>query len=267
MPARVERETNLVMKNLPTVGRILLAVAILAFGIQHVIYVSRGSGLGPPWTPEYKAVAFLIGVIFIFAGAALAIGRQVRAAAIALSAVTLLRAVGCYAPRLVANIRDPGPWMSAFELLAISGIALILAAEWMEKGPEQAAGRRGVLLLSGRVLFSVSLIVFGIQHLMYGPFIAGLIPAWLPGHLFWAYFVGVAFLASALAIVTGRLASLAATLLGVMFFLWVLILHAPRVAAALHSQNEWTSLVVALAMSGGAFVMAGVLRSESATGI
>jgi uncharacterized membrane protein YphA (DoxX/SURF4 family) len=262
-----------VMKNLPTVGRILLAVAILAFGIQHVIYVSRGSGLGPPWTPEYKTVAFLIGVIFIFVGAALAIGRQVRSAALALSAVTLLRAVGCYAPRLVANIRDPGPWTSAFELLAISGISLILAAEWTEKHPGQADNLRGVLLLSGRVLFAVSLVVFGIQHLMYGPFVAGLVPAWMPGHLFWAYFVGIAFLASALAIMTGRLASLAATLLGVMFFLWVLILHAPRVAAALHNENEWTSLFVALAMSGGAFVIAGAfvitsaLRSESATGI
>ncbi len=279
MPATVERVTNLVMKNLLTVGRILLAVAILAFGIQYVIYVSRGSGLGPPWTPEYKAVAFLIGVILIFAGAALAIGRQVRPAALALSAVTLLRAVCCYAPRLVANIRDPRPWTSAFELLAISGIAFILAAAWMEKRLGLAASLREVLLLSGRVLFVVSLIVFGVQHLIYGPFVAGLVPAWMPGPLFWAYFVGVAFLASALAIMTGRLASLAATLLGVMFFLWVLILHAPRVAAAPHNENEWTSLVVALAMSGGSFVIAGAfaipgafmitgaLPSESATGI
>ena len=92
---------------------------------------------------------------------------------------------------------------------------------------------------------------------MYGAFVATLIPAWIPGHLFWAYFVGVAFLAAALAIVTSRMASLAATLLGIMFFLWVVTLHAPRVAAKLHNGNEWTSLFIALAMSGGAFMVAG----------
>jgi hypothetical protein len=40
-------------------------------------------------------------------------------------------------------------------------------------------------------------------------------------------------------------------------FLWVVTLHAPRVAAALHNGNEWISLFVALAMSGGAFLVAG----------
>ena len=77
--------------------------------------------------------------------------------------------------------------------------------------------------------------------------------------MFWAYFVGVAFIAAALAIVSGRVGSLAATLLGTMFFLWVVMLHAPRVAHALHNANEWTSLFVALAMSGGAWIVAGTL--------
>jgi hypothetical protein len=100
---------------------------------------------------------------------------------------------------------------------------------------------------------------------MYGPFVATLVPAWIPGHLFWAYFVGVAFIAAALAIVTGKLAPLAATLLGTMFLLWVLTLHAPRVAAALHNANEWTSAFVALAISGGSFVMAGALARTGRT--
>ncbi len=97
---------------------------------------------------------------------------------------------------------------------------------------------------------------------MYGAFVATLIPAWMPGRLFWAYFVGVAFFAAALAIVSGKLAPLAATLLGAMFLLWVVMLHAPRVAAALHNANEWTSMFVALAMSGGAWIVAGALAER-----
>lgn len=42
-----------------------------------------------------------------------------------------------------------------------------------------------------------------------------------------------------------------------MFFLWVVLLHSPRVAAHLHNEGEWNSLFVALAMSGAAFVLTG----------
>jgi len=49
----------------------------------------------------------------------------------------------------------------------------------------------------GRIFVAVSLVVFGVQHFLYGGFVAGLVPAFMPGRLFWAYFVGVAFLAAA----------------------------------------------------------------------
>src|SRR6266851_4263384 len=49
----------------------------------------------------------------------------------------------------------------------------------------------------GRIFVAVSLVVFGVQHFLYGGFVAGLVPAFMPGRLFWAYFVGVAFFAAA----------------------------------------------------------------------
>jgi hypothetical protein len=53
---------------------------------------------------------------------------------------------------------------------------------------------------------------------------------------------------------------LAATLSGLMFFLWVISLHLPRVAAAVHNGDEWTSAFVALAMCGGSWVLAGTVK-------
>jgi sorbitol-specific phosphotransferase system component IIBC len=97
------------------------------------------------------------------------------------------------------------------------------------------------------------------QHLMYAKFVATLVPAWIPGQLFWAYFVGVAFFAAGLSIIARKLAPLAATLLGLMFLLWVILLHLPRVVASPHDGKEWTSAFVALAMSGSAFALAGAL--------
>jgi uncharacterized membrane protein len=238
------------MKVLSIAGRFFLAIAVVAFGVQHLIYAGSGSGLGAPWTPEKSLLAYIAGAVFIVGGISLATGRLVRSAGLIMGTLFLLRALLYYAPKVAATPRDPGPWTSGFELLAMSGASLVLA------------GTLTTFQL-GRILFAVSLVVFGIQHLMYGPFVAGLIPGWIPGHLFWAYFVGIAFIAAALAIVGGRLAILASTLLGTMFLLWVLILHAPRVAGALHNGDEWTSLFVALALSGGAFIIAGALRENS----
>src|SRR6266849_10785087 len=81
----------------------------------------------------------------------------------------------------------------------------------------------------GRIFVAISLVVFGVQHFIYGGFVATLVPAFMPGRLFWAYFVGVAFFAAAGGILYRLMARPAATMLGVMFFLFVILLHIPRV--------------------------------------
>jgi hypothetical protein len=47
-----------------------------------------------------------------------------------------------------------------------------------------------------------------------------------------------------------------------MFFLWVVVLHAPRVCASLHNGDEWSSLFVALAMAGASFLIAATLPNR-----
>jgi uncharacterized membrane protein len=120
--------------------------------------------------------------------------------------------------------------------------------------------QKGQLL--GRILVAVSLVVFGVQHFIYGGFVATLVPAFMPGRLFWAYFVGVAFVAAAAGIFVQILARPAATMLGVMFFLFVVLLHIPRIIGKSGDGNEWTSGFVALAMCGGAWIVASAAPLE-----
>src|SRR6267154_6545687 len=108
----------------------------------------------------------------------------------------------------------------------------------------------------GRIFVAISLVVVGFQHFIYGGFVATLVPAFMPGRLFWAYFVGVAFFAATIGILTRMLARPAATMLGVMFFLFVMLLHIPRIIGKSNDGNEWTSGFVALAMCGGAWILA-----------
>ena len=134
----------------------------------------------------------------------------------------------------------------------MGGVALLLA------GPP--------LVGAGRLVFGLPLAVYGIQHFMYAPFVVLAEPAWMPGKLFWAYFTGVAFIAASVAIVFRTKARLAASLLGLMFLLWFVLLHVPNVATMLHNANQWNSAFVALAMCGGAWVLAATLPKEDQAG-
>jgi uncharacterized membrane protein YphA (DoxX/SURF4 family) len=86
-----------------------------------------------------------------------------------------------------------------------------------------------------------------------------LVPTWIPGARFWTYFAGVALIAGGAGIIVPLTTRLAASLSGLMIFLWFVMLHIPRALAApaAQSRNEWTAVFEALAMSGIAFVLAG----------
>jgi hypothetical protein len=51
-------------------------------------------------------------------------------------------------------------------------------------------GVPGKFLKTGLNLFAVSSAVFGTSHFLVAPYIATLIPAWIPERLFWAWFTG-----------------------------------------------------------------------------
>jgi uncharacterized membrane protein YphA (DoxX/SURF4 family) len=104
-----------------------------------------------------------------------------------------------------------------------------------------------------------------LQHFIYADFVATLVPAWIPGHYFWTYFAGIALIAGGAGLIIPQTARLAATLTGLMIFLWVVLLHIPRALAAVGPQirNEWTAVFEALFFSGIAFVLAASLRNAN----
>src|SRR5256885_12233883 len=67
----------------------------------------------------------------------------------------------------------------------------------------------------GRWLMASLLVVVGVQHFLYAKFVSTLVPEWISFRLFWAYFVGVAFFAAAIALTLNLVARLAGALLGV----------------------------------------------------
>jgi uncharacterized membrane protein len=206
----------------------------------------------------------LTGGVLIAVAVCIATEKLARLATALLGAALFLYVLLLQFPRLIAQPHNPDPWTSGFELMALMGGAFVLARIETPDGLrlEPANNILSHLAFIGRVVFAIALVVFAVQHFQYAKFVATIVPAWIPARLFWAYFVGMAFIAAALAIVTRKMARTASVLLGTMFFIWVVILHLPRVAAKPRDGNEVTSLLVALAMSGVSFILAESFASD-----
>lgn len=254
------------MDTLLKVGRFCFAISIAFFGFQYLLYGRFMGGLPPvpPWTPGGRVLAYLLGAALILAGLSIATLWKARLSATGLAVLFLLCVLFLHSLHASAILYNGVDRTRAFEALALSAMAFVLAGilplEVGFFGPRNILNR---LVTFGLMLFAISMIVFGVQHFMYAGFIAFLIPSWIPGHLFWAYFTGGAFIAAGLSIATRIFAPLAATLLGIMFLLWAAVLHAPRVVAQPRNGDEWTSAFVALAFAGGSFILAAALYPDT----
>ncbi len=85
-----------------------------------------------------------------------------------------------------------------------------------------------------------------------------MIPSWIPWHLFWAYFVGCALLAAAASLTARKFVRLSSTLLGLMFFLFVCLIHIPNALAHPKNRFAWTYALRDLSFAGGAWALAGL---------
>jgi hypothetical protein len=74
--------------------------------------------------------------MFLGAGVAIFIGKRTPMATTLLGLITLLYFLLLYVPRIIGQPHNPGPWTSGFEILAMSGAAVILASILPREGKE-----------------------------------------------------------------------------------------------------------------------------------
>ena len=89
-------------------------------------------------------------------------------------------------------------------VFAIGLLMIFLRGDWQKaRGLEK-------LILFGAIFYAAPLAAFGTEHFTLTEAVASLVPAWIPWHMFWAYFVGTCFIAGALSMVTRIQARLSA---------------------------------------------------------
>lgn len=112
----------------------------------------------------------------------------------------------------------------------------------------------------GKWLFIMPFAAFGFLH--FGPleFSLPYIPSYLPFPAFWVYFTGVCLMSFTLSAIIKRLDGLAAFLLGIMLFLFVLLVHIPKAM-----EGDFLQVIATFrdtAMAGGAFIYAAAMAKD-----
>lgn len=254
------------MTRLLELGRAIFAVAMIGMGVQCILRGNTVPQLEPvPSATVLSPIAWITGVVLIVAAIATMVRPTAIYGAAVLAAVMLLWVALLHAPALTAAPRNGGEWTGASETFALAGVALVLfgltrlSLAW-RRIPDALTAR---CITIGRILVGVSMLGFGTLHFLYIPYVAVVIPNWIPVHVGFAYATGVAHIAAGVSILTGVLARVAALCAAAMFGSWVLILHIPRAFEHLREANEWTSMLIALAMCGGALLIAATLSNIS----
>jgi uncharacterized membrane protein len=144
----------------------------------------------------------------------------------------------------------------------IAGAAFLVAGLFALQRELRTAAWLDKLIALGSVFVAASLATFGGEHFVVGQSMAGMVPAWLPAHVFWVYLVGTALFAAALSLVAKKCVRLSVPLLAAMFFCFVLMIHAPNVIAHPKERSFWTIALRETVFGGASLALAGFLMAE-----
>src|SRR5260370_13307814 len=137
-----------------------------------------------------------------------------------------------------------------------AGILLFLVSLWSAKTDVARDSGLDKIVALSNLCFAIPLAVFGAEHLSGARFIMLSVPSYMPWRLFWAYFVGFALLCASLSIATKIQVRWSGLLFGIMMFLFVAMVHIPRVLANPGDRFQWTIVIREMSFAGGSWILA-----------
>jgi len=216
----------------------------------------------PAWAAS-KPLVYLCATISLTTGVGLFFARTATVAARVLFAVFMAWLVVLRLPYLFLTPAVLVAWTFGETAVMVAGAWVLyswLAGEWDKQRLGFFVSSKGVRV--AQVLCGLSLIPFGLAHFLYLQPTVVLIPDWLPWHTGFAYFTGAAFIAAGLAMVTGVLGRLGATLTTVQMGVFIAVIWVPRVATGNVSLFQWGEFVASYSLLSAMWLL-----SESYRGV
>jgi uncharacterized membrane protein len=245
-------------------GRAIFAVTMIGLGIIGLLH----RDFVPVWSPAPRVsggglLVSMGSLISVAAGVGLLIRHMAGAAARLLLATFRLWLL-FRLPNFLLVPAFAACW-SVFPLTVMLAAAWVLyvwfATEWDRNHLSFVIGSNGLRIARG--LYGLSLIFFGAAHFIDVKDTLSLIPNWLPGHLFWAYFTGCAFIAAGIAALISLCARLAVTLSVLQVALFLVMVWLPILATGSKDPFQWRETILNVALLGGGWVVADSYRGTS----
>ena len=228
-------------------GRHVFGVAALAFGFITLVWHDYSDWHLP------RTIGYVIAAALIFGGAAIQFPRTAKTGAAALSAVYLVFALHCV-PQILAAPRIYNSWGNFFEQFSLVTGAAIVFGRW------SSAWSLETLRRIGGILLGVCTASFTLEQAFYLHPTASLVPKWLPpNQMFWAIATTVFFALASLALLTNRMALLAARLLTMMLVMFGLLVWVPLLLSDHRSFTNWSETTETFAIAGTAWILADLL--------
>lgn len=134
-----------------SVGRIIVAIVMVFYGVEHFLFPRFVTGVPlakpiPAWMPAPTVIAYVVGIALVLAGLALFFPSKIRIAAAGCGSLLLLLTVFFYGSILVADIQKGGDASQMVEDLNYVADTMLFGATVLLAGlgTEQAAGRQPV---------------------------------------------------------------------------------------------------------------------------
>jgi uncharacterized membrane protein len=141
-----------------------------------------------------------------------------------------------------------------------AGLALFLIGILAAKNDIAEARGLDKIVALANLCFAVPLAVFGTLHLFGPDFVKDLVPRYMPGRMFWVYFVGCALIAASLSIATKIGVRWSGLLVGIMMFMFVAMLYLPSALRHLHARITWTIVFREMSFGGGGWILAAIAK-------
>jgi uncharacterized membrane protein len=249
------------------IGHLLFALGLAGLGVLSLFsgdfaYVWQPVPMG---VPLREILAYLSGALLLAGGLGLLFKRTARPASFTMAAFLLGWVLALQIPRVVHTPGNEGMWLGLAESTVLMTGGWTLFASLANP---QARARMSFITSDrssrlARILFGLACLPLGLSHFVYTAGTAGMIPAWIPAHLGFAYLTGIGHIATGLAVLCGVLPRLAATCEAAMITLFAILLHIPAAAAQPSSRFHWTMVFVATALAGAIWNIAASLRNKA----
>lgn len=240
-------------------GHLVFSITMIGLGVVGLLY----RDFVPLWSPVpaiipgHGVLAYLGPLISLASGIGLLVPSVAAIATRLLLATFLLWLLLFRLPNFLLTSPFEACW-SIFPLAVMLAAAWVLyvwfAADWDRQHLRFVCGHNGLRI--AHALYGCSLIFFGLAHFIDVKDTLSLVPKWLPGHAFWAYFTGGAFIAAGVAVLAGRCARLAAFLSAFQIGSFLFLVWVPIVAAGSKVAFQWSETIVNAALLAGAWMVA-----------